>query len=57
MKNMNQMEANRLDNMRNELSEKALEVIATTDINIMHETFGGMTAEQINEMAGEYYEY
>ena len=56
MKNMNQMEAERLDNMRDQLSEKALEVIAETDINMLCDMFGGMDAEEINQMVVEYYE-
>lgn len=56
MKISNQMEAERLDSMRDQLSEKALEVIANTDINMMCAVFGGMTAEDINEMVEEYYD-
>ena len=53
-KNINQLEADRLDDMRNELTEEALEMIATTDINMMHDMFGGMTAEEINAFAIEW---
>lgn len=54
MKNKNQETANRLDAM--ELSPKAREVIANTEIRIMHEVFGNMqTPEEVEQYITENY--
>lgn len=50
-KNINQQVADELDRM--ELSESARDLIAATDINVMAEVFGAMTAQEIEEMAKE----
>lgn len=53
-KDINQLEADRLDNMRNELTEEAQELIATTELGMLHDMFGGMSAEEINRFAVEW---
>lgn len=51
---LNQMTADKLDAMN--LSDRAQEVIASTDINIMYETFGSFeTAEEVEIYINEYY--
>lgn len=53
-KNINQITADKLDKM--ELSDRARNIIAQTDINIMEECFGGLeTAEEVEKYIREYY--
>jgi hypothetical protein len=53
-KNINQITADKLDKM--ELSDRARNIIAQTDINMMAECFGGLeTAEEVEEYIRENY--
>lgn len=53
-KNINQITADKLDKM--DLSERAQQIIAQTDINVMAECFGGlMTADEVEKYVEEYY--
>ena len=53
-KNINQITADKLDKM--DLSDRARNIIAQTDINMMAECFGGMeTAEEVEEYIRENY--
>lgn len=53
-KNINQITADKLDKM--DLSERARQIIAQTDINVMEECFGGLeTAEEVEEYIREEY--
>ena len=53
-KNINQITADKLDKM--ELSYRARNIIAQTDINVMEECFGGLeTAEEVEKYIREYY--
>lgn len=53
-KNINQITADKLDKM--ELSERARNIIAQTDINVIEECFGGLeTAEEVEKYIREYY--
>ena len=54
MKNMNQITADKLDRM--ELSDRAMNIISQTDINVIAECFGGLeTAEEVEDYIREYY--
>ena len=54
MRNRDQITVDNLDKM--ELSDRARNIIAQTDINMMEETFGGLeTAEEVEEYIREYY--
>lgn len=53
-KNINQITADKLDKM--ELSDRARNIIAQTDINVMEECFGGLeTAEEVEKYIRENY--
>ena len=53
-KNINQITADKLDKM--ELSDRARNIIAQTDINVMEECFGGLeTAEEVETYIREEY--
>lgn len=53
-KNINQITADKLDKM--DLSDRARNIIAQTDINVMEECFGGLeTAEEVEEYIRENY--
>lgn len=55
MKNINQITADKLDKM--DLSERARQIIAQTDINVMSECFGGLeTAEEVENYIREEYQ-
>ena len=54
MRNRNNEAADFLDSLK--LSDRARNIIAQTDINMMKETFGGLeTAEEVEEYIREYY--
>lgn len=53
-KNINQITADKLDKM--ELSDRARNIIAQTDINVMEECFGGLeTADEVEQYIRENY--
>ena len=53
-KNINQITADKLDKM--ELSDRARNIIAQTDINVMAECFGGLeTAEEVEQFIKSEY--
>lgn len=53
-KNINQITADKLDAM--ELSSRAREIIANTDIAVMAEVFGGLeTADEVEQYIRENY--
>ena len=53
-KNINQITADKLDKM--ELSERARNIIAQTDINVIEECFGGLeTAEEVEQFIKDEY--
>ena len=53
-KNINQITADKLDKM--ELSDRARNIIAQTDINVMEECFGGLeTAEEVERFIKSEY--